>query len=542
MSRKRSAVVGAILVAVPLVAGGFVWQSREARDGAMLFDQVLRRVSERFVDTVDTTALYEKAARGLIAQLNDPYTTLYTPKEFAAFTQGTNGRYAGVGMQIEDIKGNVTVNRVFPNTPAAGAGIAEGDRIIMIDSASTRGWIVDSVVAKLKGEPGTRVRVRFQRPGVPEAINATFTRATIHIPAVPFVTMLDGGVGYIPVQGFNETSSAETIRGIQRLQREGMKSLILDLRNNPGGILDEAFVMSNLFLPKGKEILSYRGRADMNQQFIAQEEPMLPNMPMVVLVDDGSASASEIVAGALQDHDRALIVGTTSFGKGLVQSLFRLDGGYALKMTTAKWFTPSGRSIQRPRKFLNGRFVEEEAPDSMETDSARKARPAFRSDAGRVIYGGGGISPDITVRPDTLTTVEQKAAKQIAAKVQEAYTTLAQYAEELRPQVKNNANFTVLPAWRQEYFRRIIAAKVPVDSATFFAAPGYVDRLLSNRIAKAAFGDSTVAKRQFAEDPQVQKAVELLHRGTTQRELFSMADTLPVSQTRRVRPAVPPRP
>ena len=521
MSRTRSAVVGAILVAVPLVASGFVWQSREARDGAMLFDQVLRRVSERFVDTVDATALYEKAARGLISQLNDPYTTLYTPKEFAAFTQGTNGRYAGVGMQIEDIKGNITVNRVFPNTPAAGAGIAEGDRIVMIDSASTRGWIVDSVSSKLKGEPGTRVRVRFARPGVPEPINAVFTRATIHIPAVPFVTMLDGGVGYIPVQGFNETASAETIRGIQQLQREGMKSLILDLRNNPGGILDEAFIMSNLFLPKGKEILSYRGRADMNQQFVAEQDPMLPNMPLVVLVDDGSASASEIVAGALQDHDRALIIGTTSFGKGLVQSLFRLDGGYALKMTTAKWFTPSGRSIQRPRKFVNGRFVEEEAPDSMETDSARKARPAFRSDAGRLIYGGGGITPDITVRPDTLSTLEQKSARQVAGKVQEAYTTLAQYAEELRGQVKSPM-FTPSPAWRQEYYSRLVAAKIPVDSALYFSAPNYWDRLIASRVAKSAFGDSTVAKRQFAEDPQMQKALELLRRGGAQRDLFSM--------------------
>ena len=166
MSRTRRAVAGALLVAVPVVAGGFVWQSREARDGAMLFDQVLRRVSERFVDTVDATALYEKAARGLVTQLNDPYTVLYTPKEFAAFTQGTNGRYAGVGMQIEDIRGNITVARVFPNTPAAQNGIAEGDRIVMIDSVSTRGWGTDSVSSKLKGDPGTRVRVRFQRPPI----------------------------------------------------------------------------------------------------------------------------------------------------------------------------------------------------------------------------------------------------------------------------------------------------------------------------------------------------------------------------------------
>ena len=522
MSRTRRAVIGAVLLAAPIVAGGFAWQNRQARDGAMLFGQVLKKVSDSFVDTVDAAALYEKAARGLVTQLNDPYTVLYTPKEYAAFTQGTNGRYAGVGMQIEDIKGSITIVKVFPNTPAAGAGIAEGDRIMMIDSASTRGWIVDSVSSKLKGEPGTRVRVRFARPGVSDPINATFTRAVIHIPAVPFVTMLDGGIGYIPVQGFNETSASDTVRGIQQLQQQGLKSLILDLRGNPGGILDEAFNMSNLFLPKGKEILSYRGRGEMNQQFIAEQDPMLPNLPLVVLVDDGSASASEIVAGALQDHDRALIVGTTSFGKGLVQSLFRLDGGYALKMTTAKWFTPSGRSIQRPRKFVNGRFVEDEAPDSMETDSAHKARPAFRSDAGRVIYGGGGIAPDIMVRPDTLSTNEQKAARQLASKVQEAYSTMSQYAEELRPQVKS-PNFVVPAAWRQEYFRRLVAAKVAVDSATYFAGASYFDRFIGNRVAKAVFGDSTVAKRQFVEDPQMQKAIELLKKGRTQRDLFSMA-------------------
>jgi carboxyl-terminal processing protease len=533
MSRVRTATLGALLVALPAFAGGFVWQSRESRDGAMLFDQVLRRVSERFVDTVDAASLYEKAARGLVAQLNDPYTTLYSPKEFAAFTQGTNGRYAGVGMQIEDIKGNITVNRVFPNTPAANAGIAEGDRIIQIDSAATRGWIVDSVSAKLKGEPGTRVRVKFARAGVNEPIAVTFTRATIHIPAVPFVTMLDGGVGYIPVQGFNETASSETIRGIQQLQREGMKSLILDLRGNPGGILDEAFVMSNLFLPKGKEILSYRGRGEMNETFVSENDPLVPNMPLVVLVDDGSASASEIVAGALQDHDRALIIGTTSFGKGLVQSLYRMDGGYALKMTTAKWFTPSGRSIQRPRRIVNGRFVEDEAPDSLESDSARRARPAFRSAAGRVIYGGGGITPDITVRPDTLTTAELKAARQIATKSQEAYTTLAQFAETLRGQVRST-NFTVLPEWREEYFRRITAAGVSIDAATYNAAPDYINRLIGSRVAKAAFGDSTVA--------QLQRAVSLLQRSASQSQLFGMVPVTTAAAGNATTGARPRRP
>ena len=168
----------------------------------------------------------------------------------------------------------------------------------------------------------------------------------------------------------------------------------------------------------------------------------------------------------------------------------------------------------------------------METDSARRARPTFRSDAGRVVYGGGGITPDVTVRPDTLTTVEQKAARQIAAKLQEAYTTLAQYAEELRPQVRST-NFTVLPAWRQEYFRRLTAAKVPVDSATFFAAPDYLDRFIGSRVAKTAFGDSTVAKRQFRDDTQLQKALEMLRRGGTQRDLFSMITPAPTSGAMR---------
>jgi carboxyl-terminal processing protease len=536
MSRVRRSVGLGLVIATPLVATGFLRQSKDAADGATLFNQVLQSVSTRFVDTVDASALYEKAARGLVAQLNDPYTVLFTPKERAAFTQNTNGRYAGVGMAIEDIRGNITVSRVFPGSPAAQNSVVDGDRIIMIDTSSTRGWKTEDVSNRLKGEPGTRVRVRFQRPGVPEPINVTFTRSVIHIPAVPFTTMLGNGIGYIPVQVFNETASQEVIDAMRRLQSQGMRSLIIDLRDNPGGLLDEAFVMSNLFLPKGREILSVRGRAGPNQVYTTEDDPLAPNTPLVVLVDGNSASASEIVAGALQDHDRALILGTTSFGKGLVQSMFPLDGGYALKMTTGKWFTPSGRTIQRPRKIVDGRFVEDEAPaDSIETDSARRARPAYRSAAGRVVYGGGGISPDVSVNPDTLTTVEQRAARQLAGKLQEAFVSLAQYAEELRPQLRN-PNFTVEPAWRTEYFRRLKSGGVPVDSATFFAAPRYVDRIMGQRIAKAAFGDSSGVIRNFRDDNQLQKAIELLRRSQTQRDLFATAmasNTTAPAPTRR---------
>jgi len=195
---------------------------------------------------------------------------------------------------------------------------------------------------------------------------------------------------------------------VTRLQKDGAKGVVLDMRGNPGGILEQSIQMSNLFLKNGQEIVSVRGRGAAPQSYGTSGNASFPTIPLTVLTDEGSASASEIVAGALQDHDRALVVGSTSFGKGLVQTLFPLDGGYALKITTAKWYTPSGRSIQRERKFENGRFVEEK-PDSAETEAKKKARPAYKSDAGRIVYGGGGIEPDKRVAGLEAAMVELQA-------------------------------------------------------------------------------------------------------------------------------------
>ena len=520
--RLRVAAVAAAAL-VPVVASGFILQEREQRDGARLFDQVLGLVSERFVDTVGAGALYEKAARGLVEQLQDPYSELYTPKQLAEFTQNTGGRYAGLGMQIEPVEGRgVAVMKVFPNTPAAGAGVQAGDIIVRIaDSVDARGMTSEQVSNLLKGEPGTKVKVRFARPGSTQPFESTFTRAIVNIPAVPYTLSFAGDIGYIPVDGFNETSGEEVVRAVQAAQQQGAKGLVIDLRDNPGGYLEQALGISNLFLRQGQGILSVRGRGTPPQNYTARGTPLVPDLPLVILINGRSASASEIVAGALQDHDRALIVGSTSFGKGLVQSLYPLDGGYAVKLTTAKWYTPVGRSIQKERRLLpDGRFVEV-YPDSLPADSLKKIRPEYKSTAGRTVYGGGAITPDLVVPPDTLTTPEQELAKALTSKFADAYQVISAFAYDQKG--KAARDFEVTPAWRDEIYRRLAAADVAVDRAVYDRGAGYIDYLLEQRIAQTSFGDAAMRERMLRDDPQFQAALQALQRASSQRELFAIA-------------------
>src|SRR5207302_4446034 len=279
--------------------------------------------------------------------------------------------------------------------------------------------------------------------------------------------------------------------------------------------------VANLFLNRGHEISSVRGRGGDQQIFYATDQPAAPNIPLVVLTDGRTASASEIVAGALQDHDRALIVGTTSFGKGLVQSIFPLEGGYALKMTTAKWYTPNGRSMQKERKLLpNGDFVEV-TPDSLETDSVRRSRPAFKSDAGRTVYGGRAITPDIIVRPDTLTTPEQKVFNAFAPKTADVRATLMDYSLELKKSVR--PDFSVPPTWREEFYRRLQTKVVTIDPAQHEQAGPEIDRLLGNTVSRLAFGDSTARRRSVGDDNQLVHAIDVLKHRTSQKILVAIA-------------------
>ena len=501
------------LVVLPLAAGAFVVQERATLTSARLFDQVMSLVGERYVDSLGARELYERAARGLVEELRDPYSELYTPKQLEAFNTSTGGFYSGVGMLIEDQEGTIIVSKVYPHTPAEEAGIREGDRIVGVDTSSTRGWRIDQVSGGLRGVPGTKVKARFARPGVPQPFEVEFTRRTVRIPAIPFSLMLDNKVGYIPVQQFNETTTREFAEVYGRLKSEGARGLVIDLRGNSGGFLDQALEMTNFFVTRGKELASVRGRAGQVERYVAEATPIAPDIPIVVLTDGYTASASEIVAGALQDHDRALVMGVTSFGKGLVQSVYRLEGGYAIKLTTGKWYTPSGRSIQKERVLDAGGRLIEVHPDSLETDSARAARPMFRSDAGRPVFGGGAVTPDVIIPYDTISAAEQRLARALVPRSQDVYLALYDYAFSLKDQVR--PDFVITDEMRDGFRSRLEAKGVPVNRAEWDAGREYVDRLLLNRVARLAFGDSTAKRREVPDDRQLMMAIDYLRRGRT---------------------------
>jgi carboxyl-terminal processing protease len=313
--------------------------------------------------------------------------------------------------------------------------------------------------------------------------------------------------------------------------------MLLDLRNNPGGLLDQGVKVADLFLDPGQEIVSTRGRSrGATRQFFDSDAQLDAALPIVVMVSEGTASAAEIIAGALQDHDRALVVGTPSFGKGLVQTLYPLGESTALKLTTARWFTPSGRTIQRiaTDEMDQVRQAMADVDPRMQrdsvSDSALKARPIFKTDAGRTVRGGGGIVPDVVVRPDTFTTPEREFVKAVGEKAAAYRDALTGYALELRQQKAiANEKFTVTPAMRKAFYDRLIKKGVAVTPATFEAASSFIDQQLGYEISRYSFGRQAESRRRWQDDPQMQEALRLLRRASTPKELLTLASAAGVS-------------
>jgi carboxyl-terminal processing protease len=529
-----------VLVAViSFVTGGWLLQRGVASGGnvyqqARLFDDVLGHVNAYYVDSIGETDLYDRATRGMLEQLKDPYSVLLTGDDYKQLTEQTSGNYAGLGIQIDVRDGWITVVAPLPETPAERAGVATGDQIIEVDGKSTEGWKNDEAVKALRGAPGSKVTISVRRSGVTDPIKYSLVRAQIHVRSVPPGTLFDSGVGYISLTPVAETSAEELQSEIGAMKRKGMKSLILDLRLNPGGLLDQGVKVADLFLDAKQEIVATRGRArGSTKEFYDDARQAWPELPIVVLVNDGTASAAEIIAGALQDHDRAVVVGTPTFGKGLVQTLFPLGEGVALKLTTARWYTPSGRTIQRTARNEEAQAEQAAleagdtlpgAPDKEHTDSAIQTRPIFHTDAGRVVRGGGGIVPDLVIRPDTLSVGEKQFAKALGNHVPDYRDVMTSFALELKQRGAVKAeSFTVTPEMRQEVYQRFRAKGIEMTPQVYDGASGLISEQLGYEIARYVFGRPAEFRRRAHDDAQMQTALGLLRKAGTPRELLSLA-------------------
>jgi len=511
MSRRRWLVL--LVLPLAFVTGAVAasaFSNRADPAGLWLLESVIQRVQSASLDTAAAKNAYEAAARGLLEQLDDPYADLFSPDELKSFQRETIGnRYGGLGMSVEQEGDSVLVGRVFANTPAAQAGFQTGDRIVKVDGVETTGKGLEAVTGRMRGPVGTPVKVTIRRFGA-ELIDLNAVRAQVHVPAVPFTLVLDGGIGYLPLQRFNEDSREEVRRAMLDLKRKGATSYILDLRGNGGGSLDQAIGIGSLFLPAGQQVVTVRYRNQEDEVAKADGNPIATREPMIVLADEYTASASEIVAGALQDHDRALVVGAQTFGKGLVQSLYPLEEGWALKFTTGRWYTPSGRTIQKPRN----------RDGSLRTGVAADTTP-YKTDGGRRLTGGGGISPDIEVKPDTMVDVEKDFARRVAAKSSAVSPSLSLLARSLATGAKSD--FRVTAAWRDSLFTRLTSAGVDVNREQFAAAQRIADRMIETRVARLVGADTLVFRRDVAFDPALRRATELLKSSRTQAQLFAAA-------------------
>lgn len=527
--QSRAIVVGGVLAAA-LVSGGWLLErgltgEKGGVSRARLFDEVLIHVQRDFVDTLPNDDLYRKALDGMLYELHDPHTVFLTADRFAKLQERTTGNYAGVGIQIDVRDGWLTVVTPLPDTPAERAGIQTGDRIVEIDGKGTKGWTVDEAGKAVRGPAGSKIQVLVERPGNSVRIPFTLAREEIHIRSVPRTAVLDRGVAYVQLTGFSETAASELASAVDSLVRAGAKSLILDLRGNPGGLLDQGIAVSDLFLNPKQSIVETRGRTpEANGRFEDRAPQRWATLPIVVLVNSGSASASEIVAGALQDHDRAVVVGQTSYGKGSAQSVFRMAGGSALKLTTARWFTPSGRSISKP-SAVSTPDDEDAEPDTTVATPLKK--PAYRTDAKRVVYGGGGIIPDVIVG-DTAPPREQVALQDaLGRKVPQFRDALTDYALSLRSSgIVSSPDFTVTPAMREELWRRMQSRGISISRAVYDAARPTVDRLLGTEVARYVFGPKGEFLRSTKLDPVLVTAQSLLAGAASVSEPFSRADGL----------------
>jgi len=410
---RRFPLIAIAVLGLACVLGGLLGpelqaDSRDPADHLHTFGEVLTIIEDNYVGELDSKAVVESAVQGMLRRL-DPHSSYLAPEAYSEMRDEQRGKFYGLGIQISKRGPDKPLTIIAPidGTPADRAGLHAGDIIFKIEGEETIELTVQDAVRRLKGERGTKVTVTIKRPGLDDLFDVTLERDEIPIDSLRFAYMLDGQTGMIKAANFTSTTADELDAAISTLKAKGMKRLILDLRANPGGLLEQAVQVSERFIGTGKLLVYTRGRVPgSDQDYFARKGVERVEMPLIVLVDRHSASASEIVSGAIQDHDRGLVVGETTFGKGLVQRVIPLQNGGALAVTTAKYYTPSGRLIQRDYSNIDDYYYRDEHVDDAgvgveipsEPEIPEPEREVFLTAAGRRVYGGGGITPDYIVK------------------------------------------------------------------------------------------------------------------------------------------------
>ncbi|HEY6930416.1 MAG TPA: S41 family peptidase [Thermoanaerobaculia bacterium] len=511
---SRFLTVLALLAAATLVGGAVGGKVASGdRDNPSLdeYADILTTLSEWAPEPVAPEKFVYASIHGMLSRL-DPHTAFLEPDEYSAMKEKQQGSFFGLGIQIQKRMGKITVIAPMEGTPAYKMGVRAGDIIVAIEDEEIKEDVsTDEVVRKLRGPKGTQVTISIRRTGIDEPIRMTITRAEIPTLSVPYAFMVTPDTGYVLLRDFTHTSSRELSAAVDKLDRQGAKKLLLDLRGNPGGVLDQAVDIADLFLPKGSKVVYTRGRTNSSaQDFYVPGEGNHLDRPLVVLINRGSASASEIVAGAIQDHDRGLLVGQRSWGKGLVQSVYTLPYGAGLALTTARYYTPSGRWIQRDYSdllaYVNPTDTDSSSTATQTEDLPRQAGEPFYTDAGRVVYAAGGITPDVIVR----NNIDSKLETQLLAR--SMFFNFAVDWVSKHPDTKQD--FTVTPEIRSAFFRFVEASKF--SSAEELQRQwsedpnrSLIDLTIRIEVANAKFGLEAGRRVQVSGDTQVQKALTL---------------------------------
>jgi carboxyl-terminal processing protease len=528
-NRRRLAITGAVLIIVSALMGARIeraFSDDPITEQIRKYGDAMEKIHDFYVDTVNLSQLNDAAIVGMLGKL-DPHSVYMPPRTVDEQGEQFEGKFDGIGVTFTLVHDTITVDSPIPGGPSDQLGIRAGDKIVTIDGKSAVKFKEDDVKKALRGPKGTKVTVGIARYGEAQPIDFTITRDVIPIVSVMAHFMVDPTTGYLDIGRFASNTYDEMMEALNDLRAKGMQRLVLDLRDNPGGYLEQAVKIADEFIGGTKKIVYTKSRhTDFDDELWSHPGDAYEKTPLVVLVDNGSASASEIVSGAFQDLDRALIVGQTTFGKGLVQRQYPLPDGSAIRLTISRYYTPSGRSIQKP--YEDGKYVKNTTAMAAESEGdednyshsfdnvADSTRPKFKTAAGRTIYGGGGITPDFLVRNDT---TQHSTRKIWAAGVFGDFTE--DYVEKHIADIKAKGdadyfvkNFKITDAMFDDVLKRAKDKKVDVNAKEFAIDRPWVAVLLRSWIGRQVYGNDVYYRIILEDDHQFQKAYNELDEAT----------------------------